>query len=533
MYQHLNKKIALAIILLHICAGSSFSQNTFQRTYNFGSASFLREIIPAAGNKYLVCGSVVSAGLYIMKTDSVGQPIWNKMINNPKENFSYTFQSCSDGGVIMSGQVKDPYNNWDIFLTRTDSTGNVLWSRAYGGNQSDFGYFAKQTSDGGFIAGGVLAHGGQQVRQFIFKTDANGIVQWSQSFTDTATLSISMAYDAVELNNGYIICGTLRNLSNPPVDNDGTLIRIDLNGNLQWGYSFGFTEWDQFNRVIPLNDGGFLAGGFTDTNSNSGNIREILLCKFDSLGNYVWGKTYGAAGDDLAWDFNLTSSNGVVITGRTTSFNFGSPDYYMIVTDSVGNMLWSRSYGGGGEENLNTGLQTPDGGLMAGGSTISFGSFSDNSYLVKTNSVGYSSCNELLSPATQTANISLPLVNSLFLQIAGLDTNYAVACTVTSSIPSTNLLCTSTAINKINNDYFFSISPNLVTDDLTINFSKNNFSHSLIRVYNSLGELISAKQKLADDSQIKFNSKSWAVGVYYVTVTSDHFQLKTAKVVKR
>jgi hypothetical protein len=113
----------------------------------------------------------------------------------------------------------------------------------------------------------------------------------------------------------------------------------------------------------------------------------IFIMKTDPLGDSLWTKTYGGVGFDNGSMIIETSGNCLVVVGSTDSYGAGAFDLYLIKTDSVGNVLWTKTYGGSGNDFGNCVQETSDGGFIVCGYTGSFGTGAD-AYLIKTDSLG-------------------------------------------------------------------------------------------------------------------------------------------------
>ncbi|MGB2770199.1 MAG: hypothetical protein WBC88_10780 [Candidatus Zixiibacteriota bacterium] len=100
----------------------------------------------------------------------------------------------------------------------------------------------------------------------------------------------------------------------------------------------------------------------------------------------IWSKTYGGLGDDGGLGGCQTSDGGYIVTGITLSYDSGA-QVYLIKTDSKGDTLWARTYGGAGWDQGNSVRQTSDGGYIVAGWTDSFG-LAIQVYLIKTDAYG-------------------------------------------------------------------------------------------------------------------------------------------------
>jgi hypothetical protein len=153
-----------------------------------------------------------------------------------------------------------------------------------------------------------------------------------------------------------------------------------------WSKTYGGTGYDYGFSVVQTSDGGYALAGFT--NSFGSGKPDFLLVKTDSSGNQLWRKTYGGNGDDEAVSVVQTGDGGYAIAGSTMSYGAGDRDFWLVRTDSSGNELWSKTYGGAGSDGVESMVLTSDGGYALACYTSSFGAGSFDAWLVRTDSSG-------------------------------------------------------------------------------------------------------------------------------------------------
>ncbi len=161
----------------------SYAQQTWIRTYGGPNYDWSNSVQQASDGGYIISGSTNSFGagsydVYLVKTDSQGDTLWTRTYGGSHDDRGYSVQQTSDGGCIIAGYTSSFGEGYDdVYLIRTDASGDTLWTRTYGGTANDYGYSVQQTSDGGYITGGYTSSFGAGVWDvYLIKTDANGNV---------------------------------------------------------------------------------------------------------------------------------------------------------------------------------------------------------------------------------------------------------------------------------------------------------------------------------------------------------------------
>ncbi|MCK5035633.1 MAG: T9SS type A sorting domain-containing protein [Candidatus Sabulitectum sp.] len=346
------------------------------------SAEAAYSVIQTSNGDFVVVGITDSYGsgngdIYMVKTDSSGDTIWWRAFGGTEVDQGYSVQETSDGGFIIAGSSKSfGAGDYEAYLVKTSSSGNVEWSKVYGGTYPEHGNSVLQTSDGGYIvAGSTSSFGAGGIDVYLVKTDASGIVMWAKAFGGTGdeeAQSIQQTDDG-----GYIIAG--RTTSSGAGSSDVYLIKTDSDGNSLWTRTFGGSSYDNANSVEQTSDGGYIiTGRYESANS----VIKLYLIKTDSYGDAVWSKTIECNDYAVGESVGETTDGGFIIAGFTV-FGTTNIDALLIKTDVNGDTLWTAAYGGTGSEAGYSVQQTNDEGYIIAGMTNSPGADSIDVYLIK------------------------------------------------------------------------------------------------------------------------------------------------------
>jgi hypothetical protein len=204
-------------------------------------------------------------------------------------------------------------------------------------------------------------------------------------------------------DGGYIIAGTTASYGAGHLD--FFLVKINANGDTLWTRTFGGTLDDVGMSVQETADSGYIIAG--TTYSFGAGLGDVYLIKTSTDGDVQWTRTFGGAGDDFGCSVRQTADSGYVIAGCTNSFGAGSYDVYFIKTNAHGDTLWTRVYGGADGDGGNSVQQAADGGYIIAGSTYSLGAGGADIYLIKTDSLGNVAVAEPKASPTRAPALSL------------------------------------------------------------------------------------------------------------------------------
>jgi len=373
-----------------LCRGEGPAMLSFEKAYGGVEDDEAYALVQTHDGGYAIAGYTYSFGVgytdaWLIKTNLKGSVLWNETYGGPGPEEAHAIIQNDDGGFTFAGTEGSSGLGFLCgWLARTGSDGNVLWSQAYGLRWVDYTFAMIKTNDGGYALAGFTSWFGLDDKDFwLIKTDSNGNMLWNTTYGgalgDEARSLIQTS------DGGYALVGTTYSFG--AGSGDFWLVKTDSVGNLQWNQTYGGANDDYAYSIIQTGDGGYALAGYTDSFGAGG--RDFWLVKTDSAGNIQWNQTYGGTGYDEARSLIRTGDGGYAIVGYTESFGAGYADGWLIKTDSSGNVLWDRTYGGASDDFVTAIIEADDGGYAMAGYTKSWEPSGYNFWLIKTDDEGY------------------------------------------------------------------------------------------------------------------------------------------------
>jgi len=399
-----NVIISILLLLAGVCLAG------WERTYGGGSYDKGRSVAQTSDGGYIIAGYTYSFGagnydVYLVKTDAVGDTIWTRTYGGSDRDDGYSVAQTSDGGYIVAGYTESfGAGSKDVYLVKTDAVGDTIWTRTYGGSDWDEGYSVAQTSDGGYIvAGRTESFGAGSADVYLVKTDAVGDTIWTRTYGGSDN---DRGYSVAQTSDGGYIVAGVYDYDLEAGTGDVYLVKTDAVGDTIWTRTYGGNDNDMGYSVAQTSDGGYIVAGWTESFGAGGD--DVYLVKTDAVGDTIWMRTYGGSGDDVGFSVAQTSDGGYNVAGWTESFGVGGDDVYLVKTDAVGDTIWTRTYGGSGDDGGASVAQMSDGGYIVAGETESFSAGGSDVYLIKTNADVDTTSQDTISSRLNFAEISNP-----------------------------------------------------------------------------------------------------------------------------
>jgi hypothetical protein len=277
--------------------------------------------------------------------------IWMRTYGGTEKEVGECVIETSDGGFVITGFTESYGDGYrDVILVRTDSQGETLWTKTYGGDRADVGTSVIQTSDNGFLVVGYTLsfEPSYTSKIYMIKTDENGDSTWTRILGNGAGGRCVLESS----DGGYIISG-YTGASFGIV----YIVKTDSRGDTLWTKEYRRDDGDWGEKIKPTSDGGYIVVGTTCGHQNDS---DIYILRIDENGDTLWTKTYGGDLHEEGYGVQQTNDGGFIFSGWSAS----TRGIYIIKTDENGDTLWTKSHDSGRAYSI---YQTSDGGYMLSG----------------------------------------------------------------------------------------------------------------------------------------------------------------------
>lgn len=366
---------------------------TFRRTVGNLGEDFGNCVRETSDHGFVVVGSTGSVDntnsqIYLFKLDSVGNLKWSKNIGTGfgTERGSKLVETPDNGFIIVGTTNSIGNGGYDAYAVKTDANGNVVWENSYGGIDWDFATDIVALNSGNYlVVGNTFSYGNGNSDIYLIEITPNGDEVWSKT---VGTEGEEIAKAAVLSNDGHLlICGSQYQVSSEY--SDGYVVKTDLTGDTLWTKTFGADSTEVFADLVELIGGDFMAVGNTLSFDYENKKSQIYMVRFNNSGDMVWEKTEGGHGDEEINEIEQNPAGIIALIGYTTSAGFGNTEMMLFQVNSSGFWVDSPDYGSIDKENGYSVHNTHDNGYILAGITNGFDIKNYDVYIIKTDSTGH------------------------------------------------------------------------------------------------------------------------------------------------
>lgn len=386
------RKNLIALLFLFSLAATAQAPKKFYTRFGGYGHDIGYGVVQTLNGQYAVTGSTSSFGngntdVYLALVDSMGWVRWEKSYGGFNNDIGRSIIQLKDSGFVIAGYTNSfGSGGYDVFAVRTDKNGNLVWQKAFGGFDWDFGYWLREVNNGDslIICGNTYSFGYGKSDGYIIKTDINGNLQWQKTYggpEDDEFKSFASTY-----NNQYAFTGYTKSFGD--LKGDTWLFKTGLNGDSVKSFRYGTTNKRQFaNKIIQTTMNDFvMCGGNDSTGTDSlwsqficvdenGNTKfkdafskhkfndqqfmTVVNTKFNDFiyvekgynvpsgykleptycifgGQwYVSCNTYGSYDDEIIYDIVKTKDRGTISVGSSNGFGANLTDVFLVKMDST------------------------------------------------------------------------------------------------------------------------------------------------------------------------------------------------------
>ncbi len=323
--------------------GNHLGIKQWSKAYGGSGFELGRRVMYIPDTCYYIAGYTTSIGnggfdFYLVKTDTSGNLIWEKAYGEAGWERVHDASLTKDSGVVMVGETSsNPNDDIDIYIVRTKSNGDTLWTKQIGQQGTDIAYDVLKVNDTTFIAsGGYFHQDSLMTKPWAMKFYDDGTVVWEKVFDEIGEAWINqLSVDGISTDFRGV--GGAKRLVSNGID-DFTCV-FDNQGN---GYA-GFVYEQQGNHehlgIVKMQDGTnefFVITKTEDQYTAQGGGNDITLNRFTS--NFIWmeGNVIAHFGEEMANEIITTSDNHVALVGYTRGIQQGVNDAYIMETGNNG-----------------------------------------------------------------------------------------------------------------------------------------------------------------------------------------------------
>lgn len=305
---------------IHIIKTNAYGDIISTKNYGGAGVDFPNGILRTNDGNFFVIGYTRSDGpgdqdIYLLKLDQNGDLLYTKVYGGSANEDGKEIIATDDGNYLIVG-ASNSTTFCDMMLVKIQPDGTELWTKYYGGPNYQSARSVKLCNDGGFIFAGKTALNPTSMASiFLVRTNSNGDTIWTKTYSDPVS-SFEAKYLIINNDGTYTLAA---DDSSGTHDSDVKIMKLTSSGGIIWNKTYGGTDKDITKTVHSTSDGGYVVGAIS--RSFGWNNPEMWILKLDANGDSQWTRNYGGSGHDHLHALRTTSDNGFIVVGHARSFS--------------------------------------------------------------------------------------------------------------------------------------------------------------------------------------------------------------------
>lgn len=284
---------------------------------------------------HIIIGMIITI---ILSCEEVKTIQKETMIDFGKDEYAVSSTATFDGGMVIGGTTTSIRDNQEMLFMKFDKDNRRLWAKTIGGHTIDKCYDVMELKDRSIVAIGSVEYSAFNTDMLVVKMNERGEVLWSRTFGGRNT---DEGRALAQAEDGAIMAlGTT--LSFGAGGGDMFLVKIGQDGSLIWQRTIGQVYSDAGRDIQALANGGYIIAG---NRSDGQTPYQASLTQITADGEEVWSKIYAAGPVSEARSVIVLPDGGFIFAGRArVSAVQGSSSTYAVRTNANGDVSWAQNY---------------------------------------------------------------------------------------------------------------------------------------------------------------------------------------------
>lgn len=377
-------------------ASDTVTKNWFVEYFKGTDRATGYKVLQTSDGGFIIGGSTNTSALdnnevYVVRTNKSGDTLWTRTHGGANADECFDMTAAAGGGYVLAGYTKSftPDNNEDVYLVKIDDNGNKLWEKNWGWPRNDRAYGIVELSDGSF---GITGYGydtsvtDSSMDVLLMQCDASGDTLWTALWGDTA---IQVGYDIQVSSGDLVVVGQTGSFIGN--QSDVLIVRRSSSGSISdMPLNVSSTAANDIGVSLIVESDGLIVSGHAEGTFLFGTSK-AMLCKINSIGFTDWVTIFDGQQGAVGRDVKKTLDGGYIVAGVANQHNLMPQNFecYLVKTDAGGTVVqgFDHTWGSSFNDLLNSVVPTSDGGyVIAGYSNVN--DSKSNVYFIKTNSEG-------------------------------------------------------------------------------------------------------------------------------------------------
>ena len=321
---------------------------------------------------------------WVSQLDTNGQVNWEMFLGDTNENlFKDILLIANNDSVVCVGATKTGVYNG--YLAKVTTSGDSIWTQSYGGADDDYFYSVAEDVIGNFIMCGYTETYGYSARKdgWLYLVDNSGDSLWSYSYGLGSLYQDCRLQQVIATSDTNYVCAGFQGFYTGPLGgrySDFWLFKTDAGADTIFDSTYSQNQYDYARSICERASGGYLLAGNTITESGD---EDVMVVRVANDGTHLWTRTYGGGSNDNAYRIQETGNGDYVISGYTNSYGAGDSDFWLLKIDAMGDSIWSVRFGGTNSDPCYGYYLLNDSTYILVGETSSFGVGNGDGWILK------------------------------------------------------------------------------------------------------------------------------------------------------